>query len=79
MATKTNDDSENSQQQIANTIQQPINGPTDISTALSSVLAEEKERSKQQPTLDYVTASKRWVYFPKTMTNNNMVLYEKYP
>jgi len=39
---------ENSQQQIINTVQQPAKGPTDISTALSFVLVEEKERSKQQ-------------------------------
>ena len=45
---ETNDGFEGSQQQYTNIIRHPVKGSTDISTALSSVLAEEKERSKRQ-------------------------------
>ena len=45
---ETNDYFEGSQQQNTNIIQHPVKGSKDISTALSSVLAEEKERSKRQ-------------------------------
>ena len=44
----TNNHSEDSQQHNIITTQHLVEGTTDISTALSSVLVEEKERSKRQ-------------------------------
>jgi len=45
---ETEDRTEDTQQRNSNTIHHLLKGSTDISTALSSVLVEEKERSKRQ-------------------------------